>query len=120
MTEKIESKGVEELSKNVGNPDDAAELIQKIHKMIKNKKNNILTLAYHQGAIFRKFKTNNKFTSVASEFKISKTTINFLKDIVKFIDEYPKMRASCISLFYLKMHFRVIKEVCKEYASEFQ
>ena len=108
------------LSKNVNNPDDAAELIKKIDKMIKNKKNNILTQAYHEGIIFRKFKTNSKFTSAVSEFKISKTTINFKIDIVKFIDEFPKMRTSYISLFYLKNNFRVIKEVCQEHASEFQ
>ena len=88
--------------------------------MIKNKKNNILTLAYHQGIVFRKFITNNKYTSAVSEFKISKTTINFKVDIVKFIDEYPKMRTSYISLFYLKNNFRVITGVCQEHASEFQ
>ena len=41
-------------------------------------------LAYRQGEIFRRFKTNNKFTSAVSAFKISKTTINFKIDTVKF------------------------------------
>ena len=76
MSEKIESKGVEDLSKNVDNPDDATELIKKIDKVIKIKKNNILTPAYQQGVVFRRLKTNNRFTSAVSEFKISKTTIN--------------------------------------------
>ena len=75
----------------VDNSDDAAELITKIDKMIKNKKNIILTLAYQQGIIFRKLKTNTRFTSAVSELKISKATINFKIDIVKFIDKYPKM-----------------------------
>ena len=48
------------------------------------------------------------------------TTINFKLDIVKFIDMYPKMQTSCISLHHLKNNFRVIKEVCQEHASEFQ
>ena len=98
MSEQIETKGVEDSSKN-DNPDDAAELVKKINKMIKNKKNDILMLAYHQGIIFRKFKENNRFTSAVSKFEISKTNINFKIDIVKFIDKYPKMRTSCISLF---------------------
>ena len=119
MSKKIESKGVKELAKNVDNPDDAAELIKKFEKIIKNKKNNFLMLAYQQSEIFRRFKTNNKFTSAVSQFKISKITINFKIDI-KFIDKYPKMRTPCISLFYLKNNFRVIKEVYKEDASEFQ
>ena len=38
MSEQIESKGVEDLSKKVDYPDDAAELIKKIDKMIKIKK----------------------------------------------------------------------------------
>ena len=77
-------------------------------------------LAYHQGIIFRKFKENNRFTSAVSAFKISKTTINFKIDIAKFLNMYPKMQASCISLYYLKNNFRIIKEVCQEHASKFQ
>ena len=101
MSEQIESKGVEELSKNVDKPNDALELINKIEKVIKNKKNNILMVAYQQdqGIIFKKFKTNNRFTNVISEFKISKTTKNFKIGIVKFVDRFSKMRISCISLF---------------------
>ena len=106
MSEQIESNDVGDLSKKVDNPDDAVELIKKMKKIIKNKENNILTLAYHHCIISRKFKTNNKFISAVSESKISKTTINFKIDIIKFIDDYPKMRTSCISLFYLKSSFR--------------
>ena len=120
MSQQIESKGVEDLSKKVDNPDDAAQLVKKIDKMIKNNKNNILMLGYHQGIIFRKFKENNKFASAATKFKISRTTINFKIDIVNFIDRHPKTRKSCISLFYLKNNFRLIKEVCQEHASKFQ
>ena len=118
ISKQIESKGIEELATNVDNPNNAAELIKKMDNMIKSKKNNILMIAYQE--IFRIFKTNNKFISVVSAFKISKTTINFKIDIAKFIDMYPKMQTSCISLYYLKNNFRLIKEVCQEHASEFQ
>ena len=77
-------------------------------------------IAYQQGEIFRRFKTNNKLISAFSAFKISKTTIHFKIDIVKFIDMYPKMQTPCISLYYLKHNFSVAKEVCQEHASEFQ
>ena len=93
---------------------------KKLTTLIKINKNNILIIAYKQGKIFRKFKTDNKFISTASAFKISKAMINFKIDIVEFIDKYPKMEKSCISLYYLKNHFRIIKEVCRENASEFQ
>ena len=120
MSEPIESKGIKELAENVDNPDDAAKLIKKLDHMIKSKKNNVLSIAYHQGEIFKRFKTNNKYISTVSAFKIIKTTINFKIDIVKFIDMCPKMQTSWISLHYLKNNFSVIKEVCQEHASEFQ
>ena len=66
MSEKIESKGIEELSKNVNKPDEAIELIKKIEKAIKKRNNNILMLAYHQGKIFRRFKEDNKSSETRS------------------------------------------------------
>ena len=108
VSEEVNSMGVEDLSRNVDSPDDAAELIGRVERIMKSKKNNILILAYHQGIIFKKCKENSRFTSAVSKFKISKATINFKIDIIKFIDDY------------LKNNFRVIKEVCKEHASEFQ
>ena len=107
VSEQTESKesavsvGIEELVIKVENPDDAAEVIKKMDKIIKIIKNNTLTIAYHQGKIFRRFKINNKFINPVSAFKISKTTINFKIGIVVFIDKYPKMQKSCISLYYL-------------------
>ena len=120
VSEEVNSMGVEDLSRNVDSPDDAAELIGRVERIMKSKKNNILILAYHQGIIFKKCKENSRFTSAVSKFKISKATINFKIDIIKFIDDYPRMQKSSISLHYLKNNFRVIKEVCKEHASEFQ
>ena len=120
MIKEVDSEGIEDLSRNVESPDAAAEVISKIELVMKSKKSNILVLAYPQGIIFKKIKENSKFTSAVAKFKISKATINFKIDIIKFTDDYPKMRKSSILLHYLKNFFRVIKEVCKEHASEFQ
>ena len=49
MIEEVDTEGIEDLSRNVESPDDAAELISKIERVMKSKKNNILVLAYHQG-----------------------------------------------------------------------
>ena len=49
MSEEVDSEGIEDLSKNVESPDNAAELIGRTERIMKSKKNNILTLAYHQG-----------------------------------------------------------------------
>ena len=111
MIKELDNEGIEDLSSSVESPDDAVKLISKIERVMKSKKNNILVLIYHEGIIFKKFKENSKFTSAVARFKIG---------IIKFIDDYPKMRKSSISLHFLKNNFRLIKEVCKEHATEFQ
>ena len=124
--EQIESKesvmnvDIKKPLENVENPAKAAKLIKKMDKMIKINKNNILIITYKQGKIFGKFKTDNKFISAVSAFKISKVKINFKIGIVEFIDKYPKMEKSYSSLYYLKNNFRIIEEVCQENVSDFQ
>ena len=120
MIGEVDCKDTENLSSSVKNPNDAAELISKIERVIKSRKNSILVLAYHQGVIFKRFKENSMFTSAVTNPKISKSTINFKIGIVQFIHDYPKMKKSSISLHFLNNNFRIIKEVCKEHSSEFQ
>ena len=120
MSEEVDGEGIEDLSRNVNSPDDAAGLVGRTERLIKSKKNNILVLAYYQGLIFKKFKENIKFMGAISNLKIGKATINFKISIVKFLDDYLKTQKSLISLHFLKNNFKIIKEVCREHASEFQ
>ena len=120
MIGEVDCKDIENFSSSVKSPNDAAELISKIERVIKSRKNSILILAYHQGVIFKRFKENSMFTSAVTSLKISKSTINFKIGIVQFIHDYPKMKNSSISLQFLKNNFRIIKEVCREHSSEFQ
>ena len=120
MSEEIDNEGIEDLARSVDSPDDAAKLVGRIERIMKSKKNNILILAYHQGLIFKKFKEKDKFTGAVTNLKIGKATNNFKIGIIKFIDDYPKMRKSSGSLHILKNNFRVLKEVCREHASKFQ
>ena len=120
MSEEVESEGIEDISRNVNNFDDAVKLVGRIERIIKSKKNNILILAYHQGLIFKKIKENINFTGAVSNLKIGKTTINFKIGIIKFSDDYPKMRKSSVSLHFFKNNFKIIKEFCGEHSSEFQ
>ena len=108
------------MSRNVDNPDDAAKLVGRIERIMKSKKNNILILAYHRGLIYKEFKENIKFPGAGSNLKIGKVIINFQIGITKFLDDYPNMRKSSASVHFLKNNLQVIKEVCREHASEFQ
>ena len=118
MSEGLETNDIKKLSKDVKDPDAAAKLINRMDKMVSIKKNNTLKIARKQREIFKKFKTDNKFLSAVEKFSISKTTINFKIGIVEFINMYPRMEKSCSSLYYIKNNFKIIKEICKENASE--
>ena len=54
------------------------------------------------------------------KFNVSKSTIRFKIALSKLIDDYPKIKNSSLSLHYFKKHLKMIKEVCKENASEFK
>ena len=120
MIGEVDCKDIESLSSSAKSPNDPAEQISKIERLIKTRKNSILVLAYQQGVIFKRFNENSIFTSAVTNVKISKSTINFKIEIVQFIHDYPKMKKSSISLHLLKNNFRIIKEVCREHSSEFQ
>ena len=83
MIGEVDCKDIENLSSSVKSLNDAAELISKIERVIKSRKNSILILACHQGVIFKRFK-ENMFTSAVTSLKISKSTINFKIVIVQF------------------------------------
>ena len=106
-SEEVDSEGIEDLPRNVDSPDGAAKLVRRIVRIVKSNKNNILTLAYYQGLIFRKFKENISFTGGVTNLKINKATINFKIGIIKFIKDYPKMRKSSVFLHFLKNSFKV-------------
>ena len=84
MIGEVECKDIENLSSTVKSPNDAAELICKIERVIISRKNSILVLAYHQGVIFKRFKENSMFASAVTNLK---STINFKIGIVKFIHD---------------------------------
>ena len=54
------------------------------------------------------------------ELGISKYTISFKISIAKFVNKFPRMKKSSLSLHFLKNYFKIIKETCHDYASEFK
>ena len=93
--EKNENTDIEEMTNNcMESEEDAAKVIPKFEEIIKNKKSDIVWLAYYQGKIFQKFRSKERFVNdVVTKFKVSKSTIVF-NDIVlsKLIDKYPKIK----------------------------
>ena len=103
------------------NKEDAAKVIQEFEESIKNKKSDIVWLAYYQGKIFQKFREQERFvTNMVLKFHVSKSTIVFKIALKKLIDYYSRIIDSSLSLHYFKKNLRVIREICKENVSEFK
>ena len=119
---KNENTDIEQMAKNcTESKEDAVKIIHEIEEIVRNKKSDIAWLAYHQRKIFRKFRSKERFFSdMVSKFKVTKSTIVFKIALSRLIDDYPKIKDSSLSLHYFKKNLKLIKEVCKENASEFK
>ena len=73
-------------------------------------------LAYQQWKLFEKL--NNKFINLVNNSFISTSTLGFKISVVKFLNKYPKMKRSSLSLQFLKNNFKMIKEIYHEIASD--
>ena len=121
-SKKNENADIEEIANNyTESKEGAAKAISKFEEIIKNKKSDIVWLAYYQGKIFQKFRSKERFVNdVVTKFKVSKSTILFKIALSRLIDKYPKIKNSSLSLHYFKKHLKLIKEVCKESSSKFK
>ena len=119
---KSENTDIEEMAKScIESEEDAAKVIHEFEEIIRNEKSDIVWLTYHQGKIFQKFRSKERFANdMVSKFNVSKPTIVFKIASSKLTDDYPKIKDSSLSLHYFKKHFKLMKEVCKENASEFE
>ena len=101
--------------------EDVATVIQEFEEIIRNKKSDIVWLAYYQSKIFQKFRSKERFVNdMVLKFKVSRSTIMFKIALSRLIDDYPQIKDPSLSLHYFKKYLKLIKEVYKENASEFQ
>ena len=119
---KNENTDIEEMANNcMESQEDAAKVIHEFEEIIKNKKSDIVWLAQYQGKTFQKFKSKERFVNdMVTKFKVSKSTIVFKIALCRLIDEYTKIKNYSLLLHYFKKHLKLMKEVCKESASEFK
>ena len=98
----------EKVNNCTANKNDVVKVIQEFKEINKNKKSDIIWLAYYQGQIFQKFKEKEQIVSMVLKFNVSKSTIIFKITLSKLIDEYPKIKDSSLSLHYFKKHLKMI------------
>ena len=103
-TKKTKSEIKKELEDSIANGNKNGNTdIDKFEEIIRNKKSDIVWLAYHQGKIFQKFRSKERFVNdMVSKFKVSKSTIVFKIALSRLIDDYPKIKDSLLSLHYFK------------------
>ena len=86
------------------NEEDAVKVVQDLEEMTKNKKSDIIWLAYHQGQIFQKFKEKEQFVKTVLKFGVNKSTIVSKISLSKLLDKYPKIK-TCRYLFTILKTF---------------
>ena len=73
----VEFENLDKEAEEIREPEKAAEVIKRYEDIIKMKKIGIISLAYHQRKVFKRFKEKEKFVGFVSELGIHKTTIIF-------------------------------------------
>ena len=94
-------------------------MIQKYENIIRTKKKGIISIAYHQGNVFKKFKDKEKFITLVSRLGIHKNTIIFKINVFKLCERHLKLLKSSVGLGVFKNYHKDIKQICEEYEQEF-
>ena len=87
----IQIEELNEKTVKVESPVDAAAIIKEFEEIIRTKRKGIISVAYHQGKVFSRFRETEKFMKLVSEFRLHKNTIILKINIFKLIDKYPKL-----------------------------
>ena len=97
-SKKNKNTDIEEMANNcTESEEDAVKVIHKFEEVIKNKKSDIVWLTYHQGKIFQKFRSKERFVNgMVTKFKVSKSIIVFKIALRRLIDAYLKIKNSSL------------------------
>ena len=84
------------------------------------KKKGIISIAYHQGKVFKRFKEKEKFAKLISELGIHRNTFVFKINVFKLCQKYPKLLRSSIGLGFFKNYHKDINAVCEKNVGDFR
>ena len=115
----VETEELNEQAGIVDKLEDAANLIKKYEEILKTKRKGIMSVVYHQGKVFSRFREKEKFLKLVADFGVHKGTIIFKINVFKLLDKYLKFKKSSVTLSFMKNFFKDIKETCKG-SSEFK
>ena len=73
----IETEKLNDIADKAGRPEDPDAIIKQYDDIICTKKKNTISIAYHQGKVFKIFKDKEKLIRLVNKFKVNKSTIIF-------------------------------------------
>ena len=120
INEVVESEELNKEAEEMQEPKKAAKIIKQYEDIIKTKKKGIISIAYYQGKVFKRFKEKEKFIKLVSQLGIHKNTIIFKINVFKLCERYPKLLRSSIGLGFFKNYHKDIKIVCRENEEDFR
>ena len=120
INEVVESEELNKEAEEIKEPEKAAKIIKQYEDIIKTKKKGIISIAYYQGKVFKRFKEKEKFIKLASQLGIHKNTIIFKINVFKLCERYPKLFRSSIGLGFFKNYHKDIKTICRENEEDFR
>ena len=118
--EVVESEDLNKEAEEIEESERAVRIIKRYEDIIKTKKKGIISIAYYQGKVFKRFKEKEKFVKLVSELGIHKNTIIFKINVFKLCKKYPKLLKSSIGLGFFKNYHKDIKAICEENEKDFQ
>ena len=96
INEVVESEELNKEAEEMQEPKKAAKIIKQYEDIIKTKKKGIISIAYYQGKVFKRFKEKEKFIKLVSQLRIHKNTIIFKINIFKLCERYLKLLSSSL------------------------
>lgn len=115
-SERDETKELNEKANKVEKCEEAASIIKEYGDIIRTKK--MICISYLPGKVFRRFKEKEKFISMFSTSKVTKSKMMFKINIVKLIYQFSKLMES-LTLIFFKNYFIDTKDICTESSTEF-
>ena len=116
----VETEELNKKADKAEKPEDVAAIIKQYEDIICTKNKNIMSIAYHQGKVFKRFKDKENFTKLVNKFKVHESTMIFKINIFNLIDKHPKLMKSSVTLGFLKNCYKDIKQLCNDNSNEFE
>ena len=88
----VETEELNEPAGIVHKPENAADLIKKYEEILKTKRKDIISVAYHQGKVFSRFREKKNFVRLVADLRVHKGTVIFKIIVFKLLDKYPKLK----------------------------